>query len=90
MYNKCLSRLNLDDGTSERWLKAKGLMPADNKTGAVDPRAYLKDHGTAVNVLTPDQIKQFRNKTESVYDKWTKIIGADLIDLAKKDMASVR
>ena len=65
-------------------------MPADNKTGAVDPRAYLKDHGTAVNVLTPDQIKQFRNKTESVYDKWTKIIGADLIDLAKKDMASVR
>lgn len=43
-----------------------------------------------MNVLTPDQIKQFRNKTESVYDKWTKIIGADLIDLAKKDMASVR
>ncbi|MCC8057357.1 DctP family TRAP transporter solute-binding subunit [Cloacibacillus sp.] len=90
MYNKCLSRLNLDDGTSERWLKAKGLMPADNKTRAVDPRAYLKDHGTAVNVLTPDQIKQFRNKTESVYGKWTKIIGADLIDLVKKDMASVR
>lgn len=90
MYNKCLSRLNLDDGTSERWLKEKGLMPANNANGEIDPRAYLKEHGTAVNALTPDEIKGFRSAVESVYEKWTKIIGEDLIEMAKEDMASVR
>lgn len=90
MYNKCLSRLNLDDGTSERWLKSKGLMPANNDNGAVNPRAYLKEHGTHVNVLTREQIKAFRAVTESVYGKWTKIIGEDLVMLAKEDMEKVR
>ncbi len=89
-YNQCLSRLNLDDGTSERWLKSKGLMPADNSGGAIDPRAYLREHGTKLNVLTPDQIKKFRGVVESVYAKWSPIIGEDLIKLAKEDMASVR
>jgi len=90
MYNKCLSRLNLDDGTSERWLKSKGLMPANNDNGAIDPRAYLKAHGTKINVLSAAQIKAFRAKTDSVYTKWTKVIGEDLVNLAKEDMKKAR
>lgn len=90
MYNRCLSRLNLDDGTAEKWLTEKGLMPADNSDGAIDPRAYLTEHGTQLNVLSADDIKPFREKVNSVYEKWTEIIGEDLIKLAQEDMASVR
>lgn len=90
MYNKCLSRLNLDDGTSERWLKSKGLMPANNANGEINPRAYLKEHGTQVNVLSAAEIKKFRALMDGVYTKWSKIIGEDLVKLAKEDMASVK
>ena len=90
MYNKCLSRLNLDDGTAKRWLEEKGLMPSDNAQGAVDPRAYLESAGTAVNILDPDQIEAFRARTTSVYDKWTEVIGEDLVKAAQEDMAAVR
>ncbi len=89
-YNRCLARLNLDDGFSKSWLTEKGLMPADNSEGALDPRAYLAEQGTEVNVLTTEEIEQFRAVTEGVYAKWTEIIGEDLIKLAQEDMASVR
>lgn len=90
MYNRCLSRLNLDDGTAEKWLTEKGLMPTDNSGGAIDPRTYLTEHGTQLNILSTDDIKPFREKVNSVYEKWTEIIGEDLIKLAQEDMASVR
>ena len=65
-------------------------MPADNSDGAIDPRAYLTEHGTQLNVLSAGDIKPFREKVNSVYEKWTEIIGEDLIKLAQEDMASVR
>lgn len=90
IYNKCLARLNLDDGTSKKWLTSKGLLPKDNSAGALDPRAYLTQHGTKVNVLTQEQIKKFKDVTAPVYTKWSKIIGNDLVEMAKKDMQKVR
>lgn len=89
-YNKCLSRLNLDDGTSKKWLASKGLLPKDNSTGALDPRSYLTQHGIKVNVLTSAEIKKFKEVTAPVQTKWSKIIGNDLIEMAKQDMEKVR
>jgi len=46
----------------------------------------LKKNGMEVTVLTPAQIKTFKDKTKPVYDKWAKEIGPDLVNAAEADI----
>jgi len=52
-----------------------------------DPIAFLEDLGVTVVQLTPEERAAFRAATQSVRDRWTQIIGEDLVRLAEADKA---
>ena len=43
-------------------------------------KQQLIDHGMKINDLTDDQLKDFQEATQPVYDKWAPKIGQDLVD----------
>lgn len=90
MYNKCLARLGLDDGTSEKWLKSKNLYPAQNDLSSIDPRGFVKSKGVQVTLLNAAEIKAFADKTVSVREKWIPKVGKELVEAAEKDMKNVK
>jgi len=49
----------------------------------------LESEGMTVTYLTPAQIKVFQDRSKSVYDKWTKEIGEDVVKAAFADVAKV-
>ncbi len=85
-YNKALARLGLDDGTSEKWLKAHDLYPTEPRD--INPRKFVQDYGVKVEVLTQDEIAAFRAKMNPVFEKWVDKIGKDLVNAAQEDMKS--
>ena len=87
-YSKALVRLSLDDGSSEAYLKSKGLYP-EGQLEMTHPREYLKQNGVEITILTPEQISVFHKHVQPVYDKWVEKIGAELIKAAKEDKDSV-
>ena len=56
-----------------------------------DGASYIKleAEGMTVTLLTPAQIKVFQDRSKSVYDKWTKEIGEDVVKAAFADVAKV-
>ncbi len=54
--------------------------------GKMETLNNLKENGMDVTVLTPKQVKAFKDKTKSVYDKWVKEIGPELVKMAEKDI----
>jgi len=50
----------------------------------------LEADGMIVTYLTPAQIKVFQDRSKSVYDKWTKEIGEDVVKAAFADVAKVK
>jgi len=50
----------------------------------------LEAEGMTVTHLTPAQIKVFQDRSKSVYDKWTKEIGEELVKAAFADRAKVK
>jgi tripartite ATP-independent transporter DctP family solute receptor len=86
MYNKCLARLSLDDGTSEKWLKERGLYPAESDLSAVDPRAFVESKGVEITRLTAEEIKAFADIVAPVREKWIPKVGKELVDAAEEDM----
>jgi len=82
-YSKALSRLGFDDGSALEYLKSINMVPA-----VTDPYKTLAEKGMNVTKFTPEMIKEFYNATQSVRDKWTKEIGADLVKAAEADMKS--
>ncbi len=44
----------------------------------------LKDAGMEINVLTPEEKKSFVEATAATYEEFAKVLGADMIELAKK------
>ena len=50
----------------------------------------LEADGMTVTYLTPAQIKVFQDRSKSVYDKWTKEIGEELVKAAFADLAKVK
>lgn len=58
----------------------KGLVES---SAALD---ILRKNGMEITILTPAQIKVFKDKTKSVYDKWSKEIGIELVRAAEKDV----
>jgi TRAP-type transport system periplasmic protein len=66
-----------------KWQKSGARQGLEGSTAAIDT---LKKNGMEVTVLTPKEIGVFKTKTKAVHDKWKKEIGAELIDLAEKDI----
>jgi tripartite ATP-independent transporter DctP family solute receptor len=66
------------------WQKKAAREGLEGSTAAFD---NLKKEGMDVAVLTPAQIKAFKDKTKPVYDKWVAEIGADLVKMAEQDIA---
>lgn len=87
-YNKALSRLGLDDGDAARWLKEHDLYPTGLQ--ATDPRKFVENNGVEVTVLSPNEIKAFREKVEPVYDEWVGKVGSELVEAAQNDMNKVQ
>jgi TRAP-type C4-dicarboxylate transport system substrate-binding protein len=50
----------------------------------------LEADGMTVTYLTPAQIKVFQDRSKSVYGKWTKEIGEELVKAAFADLAKVK
>lgn len=50
----------------------------------------IADLGVQITTLTPEQSAQFAQATKGVYEKWTKMIGPDLVKLAEKEVASAK
>jgi len=46
----------------------------------------LKKEGMEVTILTPQQVKAFKDKTKPVYDKWVPEIGEELVKMAEKEI----
>lgn len=88
-FTKALVRLSLDDGTSEKYLKEKGLYP-EGRIEMTNPREFLRQNGVEITILTPEQIKVFREKVQPVFDRWIEKIGSELYNAAKEDMDSVQ
>ncbi len=56
----------------------------DGLTGTMPALDTLRQHGMEVSVLTLEQRKSFKDKTQSVYKTWKKKIGTELVDEAEK------
>ncbi len=84
-YGKALSRLGMDGGASEAYLKKIGKLPA-----VTAPYDYMEKQGMTVTRLSPEQIAAFSKATEKVRQDWTQKIGPELVKAAQDDMAKVR
>jgi TRAP-type C4-dicarboxylate transport system substrate-binding protein len=86
VYMKAIARYGIDENDKGENLK---LLQALNKVPEVgDWNAKLTADGITVVNLTQTEIKAFVDATASVYAKWEKQIGADLIKAARADMAA--
>jgi TRAP-type transport system periplasmic protein len=54
--------------------------------GNLETLDVLRKEGMDVVILTPAQVKVFKDKTKSVLEKWTKEVGPDLVKAAEKEM----
>jgi tripartite ATP-independent transporter DctP family solute receptor len=68
------------------WNKKEARKGLEGSTEAID---ILKSKGMEVVVLSPKDMAAFKAKTQSVYDKWIKEIGADLVSAAEKAVKAV-
>jgi len=84
-YSKALSRLGFDDGSSLAYLQSINKVPAVS-----DPYKAMAEKGMNVVKFTPEMIKEFYDATKSVRDKWTPIIGEELVKAAEADMKAAQ
>lgn len=85
---RAVSRVGLDDGWGEKYLKSIGKFPPDPAIAPQDPIKFLESKGVKIHRLTPEQIKPFKAMMKPVYDKWIPRIGKELVAQAEKDMAA--
>jgi tripartite ATP-independent transporter DctP family solute receptor len=69
------------------WNKKEARKGLEGSTEAVD---ILKSKGMEVVIFTPKDMETFKVKTKSVYDKWIKEIGPDLVDAAEKVVKGIK
>lgn len=75
----------VEAATAQREVVRKGLIAPD-----LSALETLRSNGMEVVELTPEDRDAFRAKTTAVYDKWTEVIGADLVKKAETAIASSR
>ena len=63
------------------WNKKEARKGLEGSTEAFET---LKKNGMEVVILTPKEAEAFKAKTKSVYEKWVKEIGPDLVNAAEK------
>jgi len=85
IYQKAVARAGLDGGRSVQILREMG-----EPVAIEDPIAFLEERGVTVIQLTPEERAAFRAATQSVRDRWTQIIGEDLVRLAEADKAKAK
>lgn len=85
LYSKALSRIGMDEGKSEAYLKSINQLPE-----VTNPYAEMEKHGMTVTRPSREQIERFHKATQKVRDDWTPKIGADLVKAAQDDMAKAR
>jgi len=69
------------------WEKKEVRKGLEGSSEAFD---MLKSKGMEVVILTPKEIEAFKGKTKSVYEKWTKEIGTDLVSAAEQVVKTVK
>lgn len=84
-YGKAMSRLGIDNGESEAYLKSIGKLPQ-----ITNPYEYMEKQGMTVTRPTAEQIQKFYEATQKVRDDWTTKIGPELVKAAQEDMATVK
>ncbi len=73
----------VEAANEQREIVRKGLIPPD--LSALD---LLRSHGMEVTELDAAARDEFKAKTTSVYNKWVKIIGPELVKKAEKAVAT--
>lgn len=84
-YGKAITRIGLDNGEAEAYLKKIGKLPE-----ITDPYAHMQEKGMVITRLTPEQMAEFYKATQNVRDNWTQKIGPDLVKAAEEDMARAK
>ena len=87
-YQIALARVGLDEkdgGKNLDFLKGIEKMPEIS-----DWNKQLTEVGMTVTDLSPEQMKVFMDKTQSVRDAWRSKIGEDLVKAAEEDMAAAK
>jgi TRAP-type C4-dicarboxylate transport system substrate-binding protein len=75
----------VEAATTQRGIVRKGLIAPD--LSALDT---LRENGMDVVELSQADRDAFRAKTTAVYEKWTEVIGADLVKKAEAAIAASR
>jgi TRAP-type transport system periplasmic protein len=82
-FEIALCRAGLDGDKSINILKNEFNYTMD----VPDPVKFMESKGMTVSFLTDAQVKAFADATAPVLEKWTKELGADLVNKARADMA---
>ena len=88
IYQAMLGRMGIDDGTAIKWLTENELLPPDTTTMPHDPYKLLEENGVTVIRLTLEEQQKFMDATKGVMEKWTKVVGEDLVQAARDDFAA--
>ena len=81
-FEIALCRSGLDGGRSEEILKNT----FHHEMEIPKPLQYMQSKGVTVSFLDPAQTDAFAAATAPVLEKWTKKIGPELVQMARKDM----
>lgn len=82
-FEIALCRAGLDGGKSLEVLQNE----FDYTMEVPDPVKFMESKGMTVTFLTDAQVKAFAEATAPVLKKWTQELGADLVEMARTDMA---
>lgn len=82
-FEIALCRAGLDGGQSIKVLKEEFNFTME----VPDPIQLMESKGMTVAHLTAEQVKAFADATAPVMEKWSEIIGPDLVRKARADMA---
>ena len=85
-YQIALARVGLDEKDGGSTLEL--LKSIDRVPEITDWAAKLSEVGMTATELTPEQMKVFMDKTQSVRDAWRSKIGEKLVKAAEEDMAA--
>lgn len=66
-----------------KWQKRAAREGLDPENTAIES---LEKNGMKVSILTPEQIKLFKDRTKNVRDKWIKKLGTALVKMAESDI----
>lgn len=82
---KIIRQAAIEAATEQKAIVRKGLIAPD--LSALD---LLRDKGMDVTVLTPEAHAEFKAKTSEVRQKWTEVVGSELVAKAEKAIAASR